>query len=97
MVEMKIDEQSVKLAIENYNNHFKPASVAELKEIGEKSIKVEFSGPFCKTCGIEEYFDDFRDELEKLEINTVIGEIKELSNKNFVVEFVLKKKEDVEK
>jgi hypothetical protein len=88
---MKIDEQSIKLAIENYNNHFKPASVAELKEIGDNSVKVEFSGPFCQNCGIEEYFDDFRDELEKMKIDTDVGEIKESISKSFIVEFVLKK------
>lgn len=41
-------------------------AVAELVKLEGPSIVVELSGPFCRTCGIYDYFDDLKLELEKV-------------------------------
>lgn len=52
-------------ALAEFNKWHEPEAVAELVELEDSSIVVELSGPFCRTCGLYDYFDDLKLELEE--------------------------------
>lgn len=72
-------KEKVEKAIEEYNRYRVPEAKARLISFGEKSFEVEFTGPFCRTCGFSDYFDDFKILLEEIGLETKIAEIKEIS------------------
>jgi hypothetical protein len=56
--------RQVEAAVEEFNRYRSPEAVAKI-EVNENQVMIEFSRPFCVSCGIEDYFDDLRIELEK--------------------------------
>ena len=57
--------RQVDAAVEEFNRYRSPEAVAKIVEVDEDQATIEFSGPFCASCGVEDYFDDLRIELEK--------------------------------
>jgi hypothetical protein len=57
--------RQVEAAVEEFNKYRSPEAVAKIVEINENQATIEFNGPFCVSCGVEDYFDDLRIELEK--------------------------------
>ncbi len=53
-------------AVEEYNRYRSPEAVARILHVGEESFELEFSGPFCQSCGVQDYFEDMVYELENL-------------------------------
>jgi len=65
-------------AVEEFNKYRSPEAVARLIELGEGQVKIELSGPFCRGCGLYDYFDDLKIELEEkmggpIEISKIEG------------------------
>ncbi|MEM1986688.1 MAG: hypothetical protein QXG36_02645 [Nitrososphaeria archaeon] len=85
-----MNENLVFSAIEEYNKYHSPEATVELIEFGNNFLSVKFYGPFCNSCGVNEWFEDFRIELENRGVKTFIIEIKEIGNQTFLVNFVLK-------
>ena len=56
----------------------------------KKYVEVEFSGPYCRTCGYYDYFEDFVIEAEDQGIKLEIDEIKDMVD-YAVVRFRVKK------
>lgn len=87
-----MDKQSFKKIIEKaareYNKYRSPEVTANIVLVDEKSIKIEFTGPYCVTCGFYDYFDDFRYTLEDLGIKSSMDEIIE-TEKGAVVTFLV--------
>ncbi len=87
---MTMKNQSLRKKIEDvikeYNKYRSPEATARLISIDEKSLKIEFTGSFCRTCGFYDYFDDFRVFLEEVGLKTKIREIKEI-DEGAIVEF----------
>lgn len=52
-------------AFAEFNKWHEPEAVAGLIKLEDSSIVVELSGPFCRTCGLYDYFDDLKLELEE--------------------------------
>ncbi|MEM2955080.1 MAG: hypothetical protein QW625_03990 [Candidatus Nanoarchaeia archaeon] len=78
-------------AIEEYNKCHSPEATAELKEIGKNFSVIKFFGPFCRSCGVYEWFEDFRIEIEeKIKFPVKIKEIREGKNESYVVKFAFK-------
>ena len=75
----------VKKAVEEFNKYRSPEAKANLISIG-KSLRIEFTGVFCKTWGFYDYFEDFRLILEEKELKTKTGEVEEIGE-GAVVEF----------
>jgi hypothetical protein len=46
--------------------------------MGEKAVKIEFTGSFCYTCGFSDYFDDYTILLEEKGMKAAIAEIIEI-------------------
>jgi hypothetical protein len=57
--------RQIEAAVEEFNKYRSPEAVAKIVEADENQAKLEFSGPFCVSCGVEDYFDDLRIALEK--------------------------------
>ncbi|MCX8189519.1 MAG: hypothetical protein N3F64_07380 [Nitrososphaeria archaeon] len=85
-----LDKKLVFSAIKEYNKYHSPEATVELKDVGKNFLTVTFSGPFCNTCGVTEWFEDFRIELEKRNLKTYIGEIKEIDGQTFLVKFIIR-------
>lgn len=48
----------VEEALRRYNEFHAPEAVAELVELAGDVAVVRFSGSFCRTCGVYDYFED---------------------------------------
>jgi len=51
-------------AIEVYNRYRSPEATAKLVGVEKDGFIIEFEGPFCQSCGVRDYFEDFIHELE---------------------------------
>jgi hypothetical protein len=56
----------VSRAIEVYNRYRSPEATAKLVEVEKDGFIIEFEGPFCMSCGVRDYFEDFICELENV-------------------------------
>ena len=73
-----MEASKVKAAIEEFNKYRSPEAVAKLIDVGEGFTVIGFSGPFCRSCGLYDYFDDLKIELEEkmggpIEISKIEG------------------------
>ncbi|AAB90903.1 MULTISPECIES: GNAT family N-acetyltransferase [Archaeoglobus] len=60
-----------KEAVEKFNRFHSPEAVAEfMKEEGEV-VYVRFTGPFCVSCGVYDYFEDLTQDAEVLDYEEV--------------------------
>jgi hypothetical protein len=53
-------------AIEVYNRYRSPEATAKLVGMEKDGFIIEFKGPFCQSCGVNDYFEDFIHELEDI-------------------------------
>ena len=53
-------------AIEVYNRYRSPEVTAKIVGIKKDGFIIEFKGPFCQSCGVNDYFEDFIHELEDI-------------------------------
>ena len=51
---------------ETYNRYRSPEAKAKLLKLNKDSFTIMFEGPFCQSCGVQDYFEDFIHELESL-------------------------------
>jgi superoxide reductase len=82
-------EKIVGEAVKEYNRYRSPEATAKLVSMGEKSLKIEFTGPYCRTCGFYDYFEDFVYVLEELGIKSQINEVEE-TEEGAIVTFLMK-------
>ena len=76
----------LKKAITQYNKYRSPEVTATVLSMNEKLFEIQFIGPFCRTCGFYDYFDDLRVLLEDYETRVKIAVIKEIP-KGALVQF----------
>lgn len=79
----KLDDK-IAQGIETFNKYRSPEAHADFLSSDENSFRIVFSGPFCRTCGYNDYFDDFRIFLEESGISTDITSIKEVDEISIV-------------
>jgi hypothetical protein len=53
-------------AIEVFNRYRSPEATAKLVGVEKDGFIIEFEGPFCMSCGVNDYFEDFIYELENV-------------------------------
>jgi len=75
-------------AVREYNRYRSPEVAARLIELRGSRFRVEFTGPFCRTCGFYDYFDDFRYVLLDLGVKSRVAGVEEV-DEGAVVEFEL--------
>jgi hypothetical protein len=69
--------EKIERAISEYNRYHGREAVARLVGFHENRLLVEFSGPFCYSCGMYDYFEDLIVELEGQGIRCRIAEVRE--------------------
>ena len=75
-------------ALTEFNKWHSSEAVAELVKLESPSIVVELSGPFCRSCGIYDYFDDLKLELKKVLGKTLeIAKVDNCSDERYVVTY----------
>ena len=84
---------TIEKVIEEYNKYRAPEVEAILESINNEELKVIFEGSFCFTCGLYDYVDDFKLELEDAGIKTEIKEIIEDFPKGVTITFKIKRKQ----
>jgi hypothetical protein len=79
---------TAKKAIEKFIERFWPEAKVDLIKENENEVIVDFYGYMCFTCGIYDYFDDFKYILEdETMLNWRIERYKKLRNGRFRVVF----------
>jgi len=79
---MKELKRKIEYALENYNKYRSPEVNARLLSIkgDDSKFTVSFSGPFCRTCGLYDYFEDLVYELtEDSNIKVKVFDVKQES------------------
>ncbi|MGB9623801.1 MAG: hypothetical protein ACPMAQ_02975 [Phycisphaerae bacterium] len=76
--------------IGEFNRYRSPEAVADLIDTEDDKIKVKLSGPFCRTCGVYDYFDDLRMELEKtLNKPLIIARVDDGEGESYVITYLI--------
>jgi len=90
-MEEKALKELIEKAIAEYNMYRSPEAKAKLIEINKEKnqIIVEFKGPFCRSCGIYDYFEDLIYELKRInnEVKIKINSIEEFDYEKFIVKY----------
>ncbi|RDD53709.1 MAG: hypothetical protein BA066_03045 [Candidatus Korarchaeota archaeon NZ13-K] len=76
--------EAVSRALDKYNSLRGRESQACVVSLSDDSIRVEFSGNFCRTCGFYDYFEDLRQLLEEFGVKSRIRSIEEFEDGAFV-------------
>jgi len=77
--------------VEVYNRYRSPEATAKLLELEEDGFTIAFEGPFCQSCGVQDYFEDFVYELKSLSnVEAEIQEIEQTSPQSFKVQYRVK-------
>ena len=79
------------LTIDKYNKYHSPEAIAKFIKLNKTSAIIEFSGPFCRTCGVSDWLDDFKVELEKKGVKARLSSMKEKDVDSYLVRFNLVK------
>jgi hypothetical protein len=85
--QLMIESSKVMYVIDLYNKFRSPEAVASLVKVDEETIQISFKGSFCFTCGLNEWFEDFRLLLEENGINSKIYSIEQIDVDEFLVTF----------
>lgn len=59
-------DELVSRAITFYNKYRSPEATAKLVGVEKDVFILDFEGPFCPSCGVNEYFEDFIFDLEDI-------------------------------
>lgn len=69
-----------------------PEAVAKLLGVGEEGFAVEFSGAFCRSCGVRDWLEDLIYELREIdpEIEVELVNWEMTSEERIIAEFKVK-------
>jgi hypothetical protein len=78
-------------AIQVYNKYRSPEATAKLIEAEKDGFIIEFEGPFCQSCGVNEYFEDFIYDLEEINrsLRAEIKAIEPIGPQSFRVQYAV--------
>ena len=81
----------VSRAITVYNKYRSPEATAKLVGTEKDGFIIEFEGPFCKSCGVTEYFEDFIYDLEDINgsLRAEIKAVEPVGPRTFRVQYVV--------
>ena len=84
----KLIKEKIDRAIKKFNKYRSPEATAEMLSFLGDVFEVEFSGPFCQSCGFYDYFDDFKAALEEVGLSVEVKNVEE-TGEGAIVEFEL--------
>lgn len=81
----------IERGVEEYNRYRSPEARAEIANFDDNGFTIIFRGPFCRSCGIYDYFEDLIYILKRRgRMDLEIVEIEEL-NEMFQVKYMIKR------
>lgn len=86
-------EKVLNRAVKEYNKYRSPEANARIVSTGKESFKIEFTGPYCRTCGFYDYFEDLVYVLKDFGVETRIDEVEETDSGAIVSFSVIEKQE----
>jgi hypothetical protein len=63
-----VNEKIVNKIINGYNRLRSPEATAILTKMKSNKLWIKFHGPFCESCGVYDYFEDFLIEAQNVKI-----------------------------
>jgi uncharacterized protein YozE (UPF0346 family) len=81
---------SILKTIQIYNKYRSPEVTANFVELS-KYLVIEFQGPFCQSCGVQDYFEDFIYDFREVVkgLNVEIDRIESVGPQSFRVYYIL--------
>ncbi len=83
-------EEAAQRAVTLYNRYRAPEAVAELVAVEDGRIVVRFRGPFCHTCGVVDWIEDYRYVLEDLGVKAELLEARQIGEEEWIGVFVVR-------
>jgi len=85
--------ESILKTIHEYNKYRSPEATAKLVEIKKTHFVIEFKGPFCSSCGAQDFIEDFIYELEDItkDFRVEIIKTQPTDSQSFRVHYMVKK------
>lgn len=85
----EVERKALERAVEEYNKYRSPEAVARLLKLEGDEVLVEFSGNFCRTCGVYDWLEDFVYELQRLGLGLEarMESWRQVSEDSFLVRF----------
>ena len=62
-------------SIELYNRYRAPEAEARIVKVDGEVVVVEFRGPFCETCGVNDWVEDYKYVLEDVGVEARLEEV----------------------
>lgn len=78
--EKSIFPKILEKAVTTYNKYREPEAKARILKFTGEKVVVVFEGSFCRTCGVNDWVEDFKYILQDLGVDTELEEIKEPAN-----------------
>lgn len=80
-------KETILKIIKEYNKLRSPEATAKFIKKKNEKILINFSGPFCASCGVIDYFEDFVIEANSNNVKLNIRDIDQIDFNNYLVEF----------
>lgn len=82
-----MNEKTVNEVINEYNKLRSPEATASLTKMKDNKLWLKFQGPFCESCGIYDYFEDFLIEAQNEKIKLAIKSVEQVDVETYSVQF----------
>jgi hypothetical protein len=85
-------EDLIRKAVDLYNRYRSPEATAKLVQVSPENVTIAFSGSFCYSCGVLDYFEDFIYEFKTLtdKAELKIEKTRQTSPRSFKVDYKIK-------
>jgi hypothetical protein len=83
--------KEIEKAVEEFNEYRSPEAVASIISIKDNEVKIKLSGPFCKTCGVYDYFDDLKIKLESFTGLNFKMEVVSENDDSYIIKFIFER------
>ncbi len=82
-------DEAIERAIEQYNRYHAPEAKAKLIEFNGRRLKVSIKGPFCATCGVVDWLEDLKYEIEALGVRNRMVSFERAGEDEFIAIYEL--------
>lgn len=72
-------------AVETYNKYRSPEAQCRLEGVSEDEVVVRFWGPFCLTCGVIDWVEDFIYTLKEVGVEAQISDVEYRAGEMYLV------------
>ncbi len=66
------------MTVHEYNKYRSPEATAHILKIENNDVVIVFEGPFCDTCGVVDWIEDFIYEAENFNIKLKLIDVRDI-------------------